>query len=552
MDIKITEGQLTSPKEKKLAMAVAIALLFGFSFFLLGTFSREAVVVSSSNFLDFLRHLQIYYWIGLALVLAALVVLWSLEVYRAEALALPAVTLLGVMLLSVPVFLQENAPFFVSYYPAGEVQTVLQDGHFDLLRDGPLLNYHYWPGLHIFSAANILITGVQLSFLLKYMPLLWVVVFVLLTRVVARSFGLELRQWIVLAWLALVAQWIGQYYYSAQGLAVLLYLVVIFSLFASRVAWEQVVIFIAAMSALIVTHSLTAFTAVLSIFMMSLYRERTRTIAALAAVLFISFYLFMSVKMFDLGVREYVGRLISLDLNMFWTSSEFSAPNTNQMTKMLHYNKLMFAAAYMVMFLAALGGFYKNRARWPEKKTVLFQHTLLWMAGIGFLLIYKYGTEIHYRIYLFATLFIVCLLVTSFPRSKIVLITAIVLTVLFIPARYGTFSYEQTLATELAGTRFVATRVADPRISYVYQFPCYIWYYDPGKLAVPYLLYAPQLGEENYKTEPGSASYIADSLQSHNYMSYAYGFDRIAGWVNENKDKIDTIYDNGSFWTYKT
>ncbi|MFX4262553.1 hypothetical protein ACOBQJ_10155 [Pelotomaculum propionicicum] len=538
-------------KARRMAVVVSTSLLLSFSFFLLGTFSSSAAVIRDANFISFLTCLNPLYWIGLALVIAVLVALWRFEAYNTGALSLLAVMLLGVMLLSIPVLLQKNAPFYVSYYPAGEVQTILQSHHINMQSELPLITYHYWPGLHLFSAVNILVSGVSLDFLLKYIPLLWVVVFTLETYVVAKHLNFSLRQWLLAAWLILVAQWIGQYYYSAQAIAMLMYLIILSVIFSSKITVRHSLIFFITIISLIITHSLTAFSAILSIILVSLFRKRLRTIALASFVLFMSYYSYISIHVFNVGVHEFVGKLLQFDFNTFWKSSDFSNTSTSNLSKVIcHYAKMIFPASFLMMVFTSTWYFIKNRKLLPKEKINLYYCSLLWLVGIGILLMYKYGTEMHYRIYLYASVIIVCLFISHVSRSPAVIALAVLLTVLFFPARYGTYSYEQTLESELTGSKFLA-HIVDPGVSFAYQFPSYVWYHEPGDLYAPLLLYAPQFGEGNLKVNPGSVTYIADSIQSHNYMDYAYGFDKISGWISQNPGQVEIIYSNGSYWAYK-
>lgn len=537
-------------KQRRMVTIVSITLLLSFSFFLLGTFTNKAAVIRDANFISFLNCMHPLYWIGLILVIAVLIALWYFDAYNTSTLSLLAVMLLGVMLLSIPVLLQKNAPFYVSYYPAGEVKTILQSYHINMLGELPLITYHYWPGLHLFSAVNILVSGVSLDFLLKYIPLLWVVIFTLETYVIAKYLNFNLRQWLLAAWLILVAQWIGQYYYSAQAIAILMYLIILSVIFSKKIKVQYSLIFFITMISLIITHSLTAFSAILSIIFVSIFRKRVRTIALASFVLFMFYYSYISIHVFSIGVHEFVGRLLEFDINTFWKSSDFSNSSTSNLSKIIcHYAKMIFPASFLIMMLTSTWYYIKNQKKLSKEKMNLFYYSLLWLTGIGILLMYKYGTEMHYRIYLYATVIIVCLFISHVSRSPAVIALAVFLTVLFFPARYGTYSYEQTLESELTGSKFLA-HIVDPGVSFAYQFPSYVWYYEPGDVYAPLLLYAPQFGEDNLRVDPGSVTYIADSIQSHNYMNYAYGFDKISDWISQNTDQIDVIYSNGSYWAY--
>ncbi|MDD2553233.1 MAG: hypothetical protein PHP51_01495 [Desulfotomaculaceae bacterium] len=538
-------------KQRRMAAIVSTALLLSFSFFLLGTFSSSAAVISDANFISFLNCLNPLYWIGLALVIATLVALWYFDSYNTAALSLPAVMLLGIMLLSIPVLLQENAPFYVSYYPAGEVQTILQSHHINMQSELPLITYHYWPGLHLFSAVNILVSGVSLDFLLKYIPLLWVIIFTLETYVIAKNLNFSLRQWLLAAWLILVAQWIGQYYYGAQAIAMLMYLIVLSVIFSNKITVRHSLIFFVTIISLIITHSLTAFSAVLSIIFVAVFRKRVRTMALASFVLFMFYYSYISLHVFNIGVHEFVGKLLQFDFNTFWESSDFSNSAASSLSKVIcHYAKMIFPASFLLMMLTTIFYFIKEHKKLSKEKIIYFYCSIMWLIGVGILIMYKYGTEMHYRIYLYATVIIVFLFISRFSRSPAVVALVVLLTVLFFPARYGTYSYEQTLESELKGSKFLAG-IVDPSVSFAYQFPSYVWYHEPVNIYTPLLLYAPQFGEDNLKVDPGSVTFIADSIQSHNYMEYAYGFDKIAGWISQNPDQVNAIYSNGSYWAYK-
>ncbi|KJR98019.1 MAG: hypothetical protein VR68_12065 [Peptococcaceae bacterium BRH_c4a] len=535
---------------KTMTMLLFVAFNISLSLFLIGTYSKTAVVVNYTDFLGLLPYLSAYYWIGLFILICKLITIYFYDVCHAKLLSVCSVILLGIYLLSPTVFIQENGSFFVSYYPAGEIKSILQSHYLDVNREGQLIAYYSWPGMHFFSAINMLTLDVGLESLIKYIPMLWVIVFILLTYPLARKIGLDIRQWLLMAWLLITAQWVGQYYYSAQALAIIIYLIILTFILDINVSKFNSVILILAICTLVITHSLTPFAVFIGTCIMSINKVPTRYLAILYSVLFLAFYMYLSHNVFVYGVHEFIGKIINMENNEFWKSSEFRSEITSLSRKICHYAKGFFALSFGVFLIAALWALIKNRQTWPSEKRKIFFDALLFLTGIGMLLLFRYGTEMQYRVYLYSSVIIAGLFILSYPRSKLIVIFTVMLTIVHFPAHYGTYSYEQTLNTELAGAKFIAHQVR-PTVSYSYRFYPYVRFFDPNNLLVRCITFAPQYERSNpISLELMSTAYISDSLQSHNYMVYAFEHDPIRNWIEENNGRIKMIYDNGSFWTY--
>lgn len=524
--------------------------IVAFAFLFLGTFHKQAVIVSGNDLMGIMCYLNSSYWIGLSFVITALIILWIYQINDLKLLYIMAIFLLGIYLLSIPVFLQKNASFFVSYYPAGEVQTILKNHYIDLNRDGQLISYHYWPGMHLFSATLLLILGIDLAPLLKYIPMFWVLILIMASYCLAKTFGLTLNQWLLFSWLLITAQWVGQYYYSAQALGMLMYIYIVSIMIKEKISLECIILFIIMFCSLIITHSLTSLAVLVAICVITLVRFKSRYIAILTVVLFFAFYMYLSNKVFVYGINEFIGRILNMEIYEFWKSSEFNGGITSLYKAVIHYARALYALTFILFCIASLWAIFMNRKIWPAEKRLLVYNAFLWMVGIGILLLFHYGTEMQYRVYLYSTVLITCLLILSYPRSRLILLLTILMTALHIPAHYGTYSYEQTLETELAGAKFLACQVK-PETSYSYRFYPYVRYYDPSNLYVRCRVFVPQYEiYSRQKDDLKSVPYIADSLQSRNYMLYAFEYDPLKSWIGDNKETLEMVYDNGSFWTY--
>ncbi len=126
----------------------------------------KPVLVDINDFLGLLSHLTLAYWIGYILV-----VLFSIRLYldkqiKHDSIYLIYLIVIGLFLFGVPIFTEDNARFPWSYYPAGEVKTVLETKYVNSSSNYPLMTYRSWPAIHLISAFILYLINIKIEDLL--------------------------------------------------------------------------------------------------------------------------------------------------------------------------------------------------------------------------------------------------------------------------------------------------------------------------------------------------------------------------------------------------
>ena len=523
---------------------LAYSLIFiNLGIFLISTWSKQNVVVSSQDFLGLFAYLGTGFWIGLFLTLINLSIIWIYDI-NDTIISTMAALVLGLYLLAPPIFLQKNASFFVSYYPAGEVQTVLREHYINMMREGQLISYLYWPGLHTISASLMLILNLPLEPFLKYMPLFWIISFILLSNLVKRSFKFENRQYLLVIWLAIASFWVGQYYYSAQSFAILLYIIIMTFVLRDEVSIGNTLVILITFISLVLIHLLTPIAIIFSMVIISFYNRHCIRILILLGILFLAYYLYLSPIVFEYGIREFISQIINFDLYSFYKSPDFKIIASSPNYIMVHNIRLGFLLLFFILIIITGFGYLINKTNKISKKH--FWSITLWVGGLMLLLGLQYGPEMQYRVYIYALLALLSLPVLVYPKAKFLIVFAVLFSLLHLPVHYGTHSFEQTIDQELAGAKFLALDVK-PRNPYSYRFYPYVRYYDPSNLFVPCKTFIIQYKNE---TDLKNVQYISDSFQSNNYFSYVFDEDPVKKWINQNPKDLILIYDNGKFSTF--
>ncbi len=179
------------PLNSKMYLIIAAISLF---FLFYSIWEIKPVVIDISDFLGLASHLTLAYWIGYILIIFCSISLYLDRDYKNESLYILILFIFGLFIFGVPVFAEENARFPWSYYPAGEVKTVLESKYINSFSKYPLLSYLSWPGTHIISASILYISNIKIDNLLKYMPLFWIFSVIVISFSLARRLNLSMNQ----------------------------------------------------------------------------------------------------------------------------------------------------------------------------------------------------------------------------------------------------------------------------------------------------------------------------------------------------------------------
>src|SRR3990172_10332802 len=172
------ESWFSAPLDLRIYIIFAVISLI---FLFYSIWEIKPVTVDLYDFLGLTSHLTTIYWIGYILIILLSIKLYLDEQIKRDFIYIIYLIVIGLFLFGVPVFAEENARFAFSYYPAGEVKQVLKSGYIDSLSTYPLISYRSWPATHIISAYMIYLGNIDFESLIKYMPLFWVVFFIIIT-----------------------------------------------------------------------------------------------------------------------------------------------------------------------------------------------------------------------------------------------------------------------------------------------------------------------------------------------------------------------------------
>ncbi len=563
------ESWFSSPLDPKIYIFfVIISIIFLFY----SIWQIKPVVVDINDFLGLLSHLTLAYWIGYVLVILFSIRLYLDKKIKHDSIYLIYLIVIGLFLFGVPIFAEDNARFPWSYYPAGEVRTVLETKYVDSESNYPLITYRSWPAVHLISASILSLTDIKIDNLLRYMPLFWVFSVILITFSIGKRLRLLSSQSFLASFLILASLWTGLYYYGPQSLAYLLYLllfmfIVVFSksnhnTFLAEAHKDENINFIKdkiintilifmAFTALVITHILTPI-AVISSFIFSstiiqMFRKKRTKFIIVLLILFIAWYVYLAPVMFETGVKEFIRQATQLDVLSFFKTEKYSVGEF--LTRwIVHYSRLFFLGIYAVAMIVAYAFYMTGRTK--GENIELTKICFFWLVGILALFAFKYGrNEIDDRIFLFSLMPMVFIITFTFDR-KILAILAILLILFHMPAHYGTESFDLIRTTELSGAKFFATNaVFDNRETYFSMWDTFVDYYDPEKVKV-FWNTLPVADKPN-PSKIDNSTYIINSVGSHNFLYYSFDSDPLKEWIQSNQGNVSLFYDNGYYQIYR-
>lgn len=558
-----------SPLDSKIYIIFALISLM---FFFYSIWEIKPVVVDVKDFLGLISHLSLAYWIGYILAVFFSIKLYLDKTIKKDTIYILYLIVIGLYLFGVPIFAEDNARFPWSYYPAGEVKTVLETNHVDSGSNYPLISYRSWPATHFISASILYLSGIKIENLLKYMPLFWVFSVIFITFSIGKRLGSSSNQSFLASFLILASFYLPHYYYGPVSFSYLLYLLLFMFIVAfsknnintSLVKnWkDENIIFIKSITtiilisltffSLVVTHILAPIAVISSFTFSSLFirtlNKKRIIFIIFFIILFIAWHVFLTPGMFETGVKEFLRVITQLDaLNIFKTAKYNVAPVVDLTRWIVHYSRFSFIVIYAIAMIAASAFYITGRIKGEKIEPIKI--CFFWLVGILALFGLKYGGEIDDRIYLFSLVPMTFIITSVFDR-KILAIMAILLIVLHMPAHYGTESFDLVRTTELKGVNFFTTKtVYNIYDSYFSMWDTFVNFYDPERVKV-YRRAISVVNEPDYSAIDNS-TYILNSYGGHHFLSYSLGKDPLQEWIQLNQSKLDLFYNNGYFQLYK-
>jgi len=246
-----------SPKIERDHFVIVSTILLIASIVLLAYCSYDTVVVfSEDNLFGLSEKLKISYWLGLALIIASLLLLISSDVKynKHEKLFLLEVCFLAVYLYSIPSLVEESVYFPDTWMHSSGTMSILIYGKYDQ----PLSWYSsIFPGAFIFQSITLLITGMDPVILMKYHSVLFSLLLVLTSYILLRKLLSDTRM-IYLATIFLVSGsvWVFPKHFCPNSFALIWYLLIFYLAF-SRKTTKTIALCIFLGTVTIVSHPVT-------------------------------------------------------------------------------------------------------------------------------------------------------------------------------------------------------------------------------------------------------------------------------------------------------
>lgn len=541
------------PLESRQKIYIILALVSLILLFY-GIWQIKPVIVEVDSPLGLASHLTPCYWVGLALLVLNSILAFLDRELKKDAIFILILIVLGLFLFGITVFAQENARNSDVYYPAVLVNNLLVEHHIDI--NNPNIAFYYsFPALHFISASILTTTGIDIGFVIKYMPLFWIFCFIFITYGIGKRLELAPNHCFLLSFLA-VSSWLFQCHYGNNAFGMLLYLLLFMLLLNPRRTVAESGATILIFGGLVITHGLNSLAVLPALLLLSLYRKETRFIA-LFIVIFGAWYMYQATAVMETGIQ---GWLASPMLHIFEQAQmeTYGLPSAVARAA-TRYSQLGYVALYAILVAGSFILLLRRRIAGQQRKLVI--SCFSWAIGAGLLIFSGYGAAL-FRTYLFLIIPAVGITVLSFSSRKVttaLMVAVMSLTVaLSLPANHaGEASWAQVLTTELRGTEFFAVKVKpQPGDEFFYTY-CngrrLILYYDSNLIHVRQrfpgeLLQWPEID----LTLLDESHYVIISRQGTDAAVYAWGEDPYAVWPQtEAGNRADLLYNNGLFQIYE-
>lgn len=509
------------------------------------------VSLDINNFLGLTSKLTVDYLLGLLLITVCSIAVYLDNEMRNNKIFIFILIILGLFIIGLGVFTEENARISTSYYPPGEVKKIISDGRVDISTPYPLISYRSWPGIHLISVFIIYLTNIDLAVIIKYMTLPWLVFFVFIVFSMGKGFGFSPNKCFLLSFLAISSFWTSHHYYSPQSFALLIYLFIMF--FTVTISDNMIKKSVSSIMFffLVMTHLLTTVSTLLSLFLTLIYKKykhvKINKEFILFTVIFIAWHIYLGSTVIQWGVPDTVNRIVSMETTSVAGSKLHPSSTAELLSKAFQFTFILIYSIPVLIFIYD----YRNK---DYRQKMILNSILCWILGLAFITVTAYGTEVFERLYLFSSVPLACFMIISLKdykhSDKIFVCTMVIFVIMIIPAHYGNEARSITYTTELKGSEFLS-KIVQPQApyyeSYTYPFSFYLWYYKPDIMyAEHHTLNSPNDPLLNYTT------YIIDSRQEDIVLKFNYMSNPIREWVaKEENGKLDLLYNNGDFNIYK-
>lgn len=337
------------------------------------------------------------------LALLVLVVSFCLTLRRPSGSELvPALHVLALILMvyGITPLVDEVPRYSVTWRHIGVAEYVARTGDIDPRIDA----YFNWPGFFVMTAFVTELAGTSARSFVDWTPVFYNVLYLGPLLIIFRTATTNAALVWGGVWIFYLANWIGQDYFSPQGLMLFLYLAAV----AVLVRWFQqqeqlraaqraalMAIVIALLASIVASHQLTPFVAFMSIALLVAFKRcSARLLPVLVVVLIAAWLSFMAITYLHGHLEQLTGGVGQLEETA--EANVGSRLHGSREHVAVVYVRLLVTAA--VWGLALLGGL---RALWQERRGVL-PYALLALAPFPLLPLQPYGGEMLMRVYLFS------------------------------------------------------------------------------------------------------------------------------------------------------
>jgi hypothetical protein len=508
----------------------------------------KPVIVDVKDFLGLTSHLTLPYWIGYILILFCSIRLYLDKEIRSDSIYLLIIIIIGLFLFGVSIFSEENARFQWSYYPAGEVKTVLETKYIDSISEYNLLSYRSWPATHLISASIIYFANVNLDSIIKYMPLFWMITLIFICMSIKRSFSFSPKQSFLFTFMIINSFVLFLYYYGPQSIAYLIFILIFILLGNENIDHKQnrLILLILLFLMLVTTHLLTSLIIVIVVSIKSLYKRRFK-IAFLFIAIFVAWYIYLAPFMFKVGIKEFVKQSATPETASFLATNKILQAST-----ILSHTYL---GIYVICVLFITFNVLYNKTLLKNNKLI---ECIIWLIGIASLFLFSYGAEIDDRLYIFSIIPAAAYIILGMPSKKMLIVVMLTFSILHIPTHYDPESLDMVYTTELHGSKFFALKISPEYaarryefnpVTISYHYGPLIRYYNPSLANIWSSGYTSGLYYPSNSTLEDS-TYILYSKQINNYLIYLFGTDAVEKWLRKD-NRRNLIYNNNYYFIYK-
>jgi hypothetical protein len=404
-----------------------------------------------------IHSLPLTYFIGLSLLVACSVILWNDSEKNFGIITIQLIAFLAGLWL-VP-FIIEQVPSRTSYFCAGFVEYIVRQGTLN----PEVAFYHNWPGFSILNA--ILVNVLGLTDFTKLMGLtpffsncLYFLALCLLRRFMCKQ-DLATAWW-PMVWMFFIANYLGQDYFSPQGMAYFLFLIFVGLLLISQETDNYAsgstgrILQLLFFCSITITHALTSIIAVVAFFILGFRREKwLSSLFITVIVILISWTFYGAFAYFSGHISGMLNELFNLEMSIHQNVVRVGSTGDDQVDKISEIYTLILLILPTLGWLTTKKGLPKN------------VFTRLGIAPLFLPIFLSYNGEMIVRVLLFLLLPI-AFFSTSFFRNKKALVSygLIIFLVISIPLhiliRYGNEEYNYVSLGELDAANFLFGKAA--------------------------------------------------------------------------------------------